>query len=74
MDPMRTMVAKLRGKLGEDARNPAYIFTEPRVGTGCRRGKSRVRENLQANKPPLCPIATARWRHSEGIPGRQTSF
>ena len=32
MSPMRTMVAKLRGKLGEDARNPRYIFTESRVG------------------------------------------
>ena len=32
LSPMRTMVAKLRGKLGEDARNPAYIFTESRVG------------------------------------------
>ena len=32
MSPMRTMVAKLRGKLGEDARNPTYIFTESRVG------------------------------------------
>ena len=30
--PMRTLVAKLRGKLGEDARNPAYILTETRVG------------------------------------------
>ena len=32
MSPMRTMVAKLRGKLREDARNPRYIFTESRVG------------------------------------------
>ena len=32
MSPMRTMVAKLRTKLGEDARNPKYVFTEPRVG------------------------------------------
>ena len=32
MSPMRTMVAKLRTKLGEDARSPAYIFTESRVG------------------------------------------
>ena len=30
--PMRTMVGKLRRKLGDDANNPTYIFTEPRVG------------------------------------------
>ena len=30
--PMRTMVSKLRRKLGDTAVNPTYIFTEPRVG------------------------------------------
>ena len=30
--PMHTMVGKLRRKLGDDAQNPTYIFTEPRVG------------------------------------------
>ena len=30
--PMRTMVSKLRRKLGDDADNPTYIFTEHRVG------------------------------------------
>ncbi len=30
--PMRTIVSKLRRKLGDDADNPIYIFTEPRVG------------------------------------------
>ncbi len=30
--PMHTMVSKLRRKLGDDPRNPTYIFTEPRVG------------------------------------------
>ena len=30
--PMRTIVRKLRSKLGDDAGNPTYIFTEPRVG------------------------------------------
>ncbi len=30
--PMRTVINKLRRKLGEAARNPTYIFTEPRVG------------------------------------------
>ena len=32
LQPMHTMVSKLRRKLGEDVRNPTYIFTEPRVG------------------------------------------
>ena len=30
--PMRTIVRKLRRKLGDDATNPTYIFTEPRLG------------------------------------------
>ena len=30
--PMRTIVSKLRRKLGDDADNPTYIFTEARVG------------------------------------------
>ena len=30
--PMRTIVNKLRRKLGDDAGNPTFIFTEPRVG------------------------------------------
>ena len=29
---VRNMVKRLRGKLADDADNPAYIFTEPRVG------------------------------------------
>ena len=32
MSSMRSMVAKLRGELGGNARNPAYILTEYRVG------------------------------------------
>ncbi|MXY85721.1 MAG: response regulator [Chloroflexi bacterium] len=30
--PMRTMMGKLRRKLGEDVEQPRYIFNEPRVG------------------------------------------
>ena len=36
--PLRTMVGKLRRKLGDDPGNPAYIFTEPRVGFRMPRG------------------------------------
>ena len=30
--PMRTAISSLRRKLGDNAENPAYVFTEPRVG------------------------------------------
>ena len=30
--PMRTIISAIRRKLGDDADNPTYIFTEPRVG------------------------------------------
>ena len=36
--PLRTMVGKLRRKLGDDAEHPVYIFTEPRVGFRMPRG------------------------------------
>ena len=36
--PVRTVVKNLRRKLGDDARNPAYIFTESRVGYRMGRG------------------------------------
>ena len=29
---LRDVVKRLRRKLGDDANNPTYIFTEPRVG------------------------------------------
>ena len=37
--PMRTIVSKLRRKLGDDADNPTYIFTEPRVGYRMPQGR-----------------------------------
>ncbi len=37
--PMRTIVRKLRQKLGDDAGNPTYIFTEPRVGYRMAKGE-----------------------------------
>ena len=39
--PMRTIVRKLRRKLGDDARNPTYIFTEPRVGYRMLKGETQ---------------------------------
>ena len=38
---MRTMVAKLGTKLGEDARNPRYVITETRVGYFMLAGEGR---------------------------------
>ena len=40
--PMRTIVGKLRRKLGDDADNPTYIFTEPRVGYRMPMGGTQV--------------------------------
>ncbi len=39
--PMRTIVSKLRRKLGDDADNPIYIFTEPRVGYRIPKGETK---------------------------------
>ncbi len=36
--PMRTIVSKLRRKLGDEADSPTYIFTQPRVGYWMPRG------------------------------------
>ena len=42
--PMRTIVSKLRRKLGEDADASRYIFTEHRVGFRMPRGNAPDRE------------------------------
>ena len=39
--PMRTIVNKLRRKLGDDADNPTYIHTEPRIGYRMPKGETR---------------------------------
>ena len=45
MRPMRTIVSKLRRKLGDKAYNPTYVFTEPRVGYRMPKGKTQGRED-----------------------------
>ena len=40
--PMRTSVSAIRRKLGDDAENPTYIFTELRVGYRMPLGEGRV--------------------------------
>ena len=47
--PMRTIVHKLRRKLGEDGTNPTYIFTEPRVGYRMPKGETA------SSEPSLTP-------------------
>ena len=37
--PMRTVVSGIRRKLGDDADNPTYLFTEPRIGYRMARSK-----------------------------------
>ena len=37
--PTRTIVKRLRRQLGDDARNPSYIFAEPRVGYSMPKGE-----------------------------------
>ena len=44
--PMRSAVRSIRRKLGDDANNPTYIFTEPRIGY--RMGK----EEQTGTEPP----------------------
>ena len=39
--PLRTIVGRLRRKLGDDADIPTYIFTEPRVGYRMPEGEGR---------------------------------
>ncbi len=38
---LRTHLMRLRRKLGEDAKNPTYLFAEPRVGYRMPRGETR---------------------------------
>ena len=39
--PMRTVISTIRRRLGDDAGDPTYIFTEPRVGYRMARGETR---------------------------------
>ena len=55
--PMRTMMGKLRRKLGEDTEQPTYIFTEPRVGYRMPIADSPDEDELSSPPPP--PAAEA---------------
>ncbi len=39
---MRTAISSLRRKLGDDAEDPTYIFTEPRVGYRMPKGEGQA--------------------------------
>ena len=41
---MRTAISSLRRKLGDDAENPTYIFTQLRVGLRMPRGETKGSE------------------------------
>ena len=42
--PVRAIVKRLRRKLGDDADDPAYIFTKRRVGYWMEKAEMRGRE------------------------------
>ena len=44
--PMRTVISNLRRKLGDDAEQPTYILTEPRVGYRMPKGEGQRSESL----------------------------
>ena len=46
--PIRTTIGRLRRKLGDDADNPIYIFTEPRVGYRMPEGEMWSEESGEA--------------------------
>ena len=45
MSAVRSSVKRLRGKLGDDASNPTFIFAVPRVGYRMPRGESPGQED-----------------------------
>ena len=47
--PVRSFVKKLRRKLGDDARNPRYIFNQPRVGYRMPRAERPPGQRLEVN-------------------------
>ena len=49
--PVRTIVKNLRGKLGEDAENPTYIFNEPRIGYRLGEGEGPGHDEQQSDIP-----------------------
>ena len=50
VQPIRTIVRRLRRKPGDDADNPTYIFTEPRVGYRMPEGETQKRQDNRAKK------------------------
>ena len=49
---VREVVQRLRRKLGDDANNPTYIFTEPRVGYRMGKPAAQGQERAEAAPPP----------------------
>ena len=55
--PMRTDISSLRRKLGVNAENPAYLFTEPRVGYRMSKGETQNGRIEMGNTDDLAFIA-----------------
>ncbi len=51
--PMRTIVGKLRRKLGDDGDNPTYILTETRVGYWMPEREGPSGESRRLTRPPV---------------------
>ena len=47
---VRTIVKRLREKLGDDARSPDYVFTQPRVGYRMKKGEEKVEERVESEE------------------------
>ena len=54
---IRTLVRQLRGKLGDDARRPTYIFAKRRVGYQMPKGQKPDRWSGRLLRPRYAPVA-----------------
>ena len=55
--PMRTVVSTLRRRLGDDADNPKFIFTDPRIGYRMPKGETPVSGFSVSYLTPCGPFA-----------------
>ena len=59
--PVRSAMIKLRRKLADDADNPTYIFTEPRVGCRMAMGDTAGDEQERGPGNRSVPAALGSW-------------
>ncbi|MYC38695.1 MAG: response regulator transcription factor [Chloroflexi bacterium] len=65
---LRTFIKKLRGKLGDSAGSPAYIFTDHRVGYRMALPESRRGGDEDSGIPPIRPVPCV----GQQLPGQLT--